>query len=125
MAIAAGSSSSALAATKPARKGLPLPQLYRGWDARNFEEIKNDEDVHVTFLVKALGASARPMPTFQNLQATTYKQFAALSQAFENTGVGAYLGALPYIFEQAYVSAGRLDRAGRGVPLGLLEHPAQ
>ena len=97
--IIAGASRNEASAAKPVRKGTPLPQLYRGWNTKNFQEIQNDEDVHVATIVKILGANARPMPTFQNLEASTYHQFAVMSQAFENTGVGAYLGALPYIFD--------------------------
>jgi hypothetical protein len=36
---------------------------------------------------------------------TTMADFVATSQALENTGVGAYLGALPYVNSTDYLSA--------------------
>ena len=77
--------------------GKPLPSLYNGWNARNFDDIQNDENAHVAFLVNALGANARPMPNFQNLEQANIKDFAHVSRNLENTGVAAYLGALPIL----------------------------
>ncbi|WZO98792.1 ferritin-like domain-containing protein [Isosphaeraceae bacterium EP7] len=76
-----------------------LPSLYSGWNSRNFREIGNDEANHVSVLTSLLGANARPKPTFQNLVAGSAAQFAGLSQAFENIGVGAYLRANFFIFD--------------------------
>jgi hypothetical protein len=73
--------------------------------ARQFRAIQNHENDHVQFLVNALGASARPKPTFQNLRERNRAAFFAQSQAFENTGVGAYLGAAPVIFSRAHLAA--------------------
>jgi hypothetical protein len=80
-----------------AHGGKPLPELYKNWDLHNFEQIQADENAHVAFLVNALGSYARPMPVFQNLEQPTVHQFAVTARALENTGVGAYLGALPLL----------------------------
>jgi hypothetical protein len=71
----------------------------------DFQSIQNHENAHVAFLVNALGADARPMPTFQNLMQKNIVDFVNVSQALENTGSGAYLGAAPYISSQAYLAA--------------------
>jgi hypothetical protein len=70
-----------------------------------FREIEDHENAHVAFLVKGLGTAARPLPTFHNLTMATQADFIATSQALENTGVAAYLAALPYINAAEYVSA--------------------
>lgn len=70
-----------------------------------FLDIQRHENAHVTFLVNALGAAARPKPTFQNLLQPNFKNFVAVSQALENTGVGAYLGAAPVILSRPYLAA--------------------
>ena len=73
--------------------------------ARDFQDIRRHENDHVAFLVKALGDSARPKPNFQNLEQATLPDLAAVTRALENTGVGAYLGALPVINRRAYIAA--------------------
>jgi hypothetical protein len=70
-----------------------------------FRSIRAHENAHVAFLVTALGHYARPKPVFQNLSQSTYYQFVAVSQALENTGVGAYLGAAPIIYDPDYLAA--------------------
>ena len=65
--------------------------------SRYFLEIQNDENTHVAFLLDALGAAARPRPTFVNLRATSLRGFVELSATFENTGVAAYRAAAPLI----------------------------
>lgn len=70
-----------------------------------FRSIQNHENDHVDFLVSALGSDARPMPTFQHLESKNYSNFVMLTMAFENTGVGAYLGAAPIINSQMYLTA--------------------
>jgi len=82
-----------------------LPDLYPNWNRTNFQQIQSDENDHVAFLTSALGAQARPVPTFQNLPQATPLAFAQTSFALENTGVGAYLGAAPYIQDKGYLSA--------------------
>jgi hypothetical protein len=82
-----------------------LPNLYPGENVREFEAIQAHENAHVEFLVRALGAAARPMPTFRNLVQPNIRAFAETAQALENTGVGAYLGAAPIISQPAYLAA--------------------
>lgn len=82
--------------------GRPLPELYQGWNSRNFREIMDDENAHIETISKILGdfgGAVPPAPNFNEaaLEQPTYRGFANLSQVFENTGVRAYLGALPYI----------------------------
>ncbi len=91
------SSQADVAWAKKANKDKPLPELYKHWNLDNFEQIQNDENEHVAFLVKALGSSARPEPSFQGLEMATVKDFAEMARALENTGVGAYLGAVPLL----------------------------
>lgn len=79
-----------------------VPDLFSGWNRRNFQEIRADENVHVGELLAVLGANARPKPTFQSLTCSTAEQFIALSLAFENTGVGAYLQASYFINNPTY-----------------------
>ncbi len=88
-----------------AAQGAGLPSLYPGWNARNFLDIRSDENSHVEYLKGALGSAARPKPTFRNLEAANIGQFVDYSRTFENAGVGAYLGALPRIMNPAYVYA--------------------
>jgi Ferritin-like domain len=82
-----------------------FPSLYRGENVREFEAIQQHENAHVKFLVTALGAYARPKPTFVNLVQPNLLAFVKTSRALENTGVGAYLGAAPIIFSRAYLAA--------------------
>jgi hypothetical protein len=80
-----------------ANPGKPLPELYKAWNIDNFRQIQADENAHVAFLVNALGSAARPMPIFQGLEQSKVHEFAVVSRTLENTGVGAYLGALPVL----------------------------
>lgn len=70
-----------------------------------FGQIQRHENAHVAFLVNALGAAARPKPTFQNLVQPNFQLFVQVAKALENTGVGAYLGAAPAILSRAYLAA--------------------
>ena len=72
---------------------------------RHMMSIRAHENAHVDFLVNALGNQARPKPTFKNLTKATFKGFRDLAQAFENTGVGAYLGAAPSILNRNFLAA--------------------
>jgi hypothetical protein len=72
---------------------------------KNFADIRRHENDHVAFLVQALGAAARPKPTFQNLTQRNIKMFITIAQALENTGCGAYLGAAPAILSRPYLAA--------------------
>jgi hypothetical protein len=69
-----------------------------------FKQIQAHENAHVEFLVNALDGHARPKPHFKNLEQKNFAAFASVSQALENTGVGAYLGALRYIAEDKYIA---------------------
>lgn len=70
-----------------------------------FRSIQDHENDHVDFLISALGPDARPKPTFRNLKSSSYNSFVHLTMAFENTGVGAYLGAAPVIDSAEYLAA--------------------
>jgi hypothetical protein len=70
-----------------------------------FKQIAQHEADHVDFLVTALGQDARPKPTFQDLTQETFFLFKGVARVLENTGVGAYLGALPIIFNSEYTAA--------------------
>ena len=70
-----------------------------------FESIREHENAHVAALEDALRAKARRKPVFQNLEQASFKQFLQVSQALENVGVGAYLGAAPAIKSRAYLAA--------------------
>jgi Ferritin-like domain len=82
-----------------------LPSLYPNENVAEFTQIQLDENNHVSFLKEALGANARPEPTFQGLTMPNLVTFAQTAMALENTGTGAYLGAAPYIFTPAYLVA--------------------
>lgn len=85
-----------------------IPSLYPGWNARNFHEIRADEDAHVPFLINAitsLGGVPRPKPTFQGLHFTNAISFAFASLTFENTGVGAYQAAAPLLSSRTVLAA--------------------
>jgi hypothetical protein len=73
--------------------------------AQEFEAIQAHENAHVEFLVTALGDLARPMPSFVPLKQHSVLDFVETSRALENTGVGAYLGAAPIIFNSDYLAA--------------------
>lgn len=83
--------------------------------ARDFKSVQAHENAHVAFLKDALKSAARPKPTFKGLEAPSYEQFVRLSQAFENTGVGAYLGAAPYIKSKT-ILASASPRSKPGTP---------
>ncbi len=114
---AAFSAASAAFAGREAHATNPnfLPSLYPNENVLEFQTIQADEQAHVKFLVNALGADARPMPTFQNLQMNNLQQFVQNSMVFENTGVGAYLGAAAYIDNVPYLvaAAGIMDIEAR------------
>src|SRR6266516_566757 len=73
-----------------------------------FTEIMNDEAAHVTFFQKALTqakASPRPKPTFKGLAQANQRDFATMSRTLENTGIAAFLMAMPAISNQDYTAA--------------------
>lgn len=75
---------------------------------RHFRDIRRHENDHVAALLQVLGANARPKPTFQNLLQPNLRAFYRVSQALENTGVGAYLGAPAILDRQVLAGAGSI-----------------
>ncbi len=51
--------------------------------------------------IRSLGGTPRPYPTFTGITGLSATQFLQTAAAFENTGVGAYFGAAPAIFNPA------------------------
>lgn len=89
------------------QKGLDAGVIPAGREETVFMQISKHETAHVGFLSSALGADAVAKPTFDftvggmfdpfnenNMvdAETSYAQFLALAQAFEDTGVRAYKG---------------------------------
>ncbi len=72
---------------------------------QNFIDIQKHENDHVKFLVEALGTAARQKPGFRNLLQPSIQHYYGVSQALENTGVGAYLAAAPVINSRAILAA--------------------
>jgi Ferritin-like domain len=73
-----------------------------------FREIMDDEAEHVSFFEAALkkaGAPVPPKPTFRGLEQSNQSDFIAMSGVLENTGVAAFLMALPAIKDRKYVAA--------------------
>lgn len=93
-------------------RGVAQAGLIPSADRTIFTTIRDHENAHVDYLRTALGAAARPKPTFDftagNGSGTgpyadvfsNYETFKAVAQAFEDTGVRAYKGQagvlLPY-----------------------------
>lgn len=77
-----------------------FPTYFPGSTKSKYQEVQLDEFEHtviITNLIRSLGGTPRPLPTFQGITNLPAGIFLAYSAAFENTGVGAYLGAAPYI----------------------------
>ena len=81
------------------------PHYLSNGQKKIFRSIQAHENAHVEYLVAALGAKARPKPTFKDLRQKNLKDFARVAQALENTGVGAYLGAAPFITNKDILKA--------------------
>lgn len=110
VAMAAAGGSAAIFAGTPSKvfagttvNGTKLPTARS--QAAYFQMIQKHESYHVEQLVYVLGSDARPKPTFQGLEKNNYAGFTYISAALENTGVGAYLGAAPYIDDPEYLAA--------------------
>jgi hypothetical protein len=69
------------------------------------QTVVRDENAHVAFLQKGLGAAAVPMPSF-DFQGVPEDQtkFQQTAYALENTGVHAYLGQISNIASPVYVT---------------------
>jgi hypothetical protein len=88
-------------------RGMNAANLIPPPDRAIFTTIRDHELAHVAFLRQALGAAARPKPTFDFTAGngsgagpyasvfTNYDTFKAVAQAFEDTGVRAYKGQAP------------------------------
>ena len=88
-------------------RGVAAAGLIPAADRAIFLQIQSHENTHVEYLKTALGASARPKPTFDFSAGrgsgtgpfadvfTNYLTFKAVAQAFEDTGVRAYKGQAP------------------------------
>jgi hypothetical protein len=73
-----------------------------------FRQIMDDEAKHVSFFEAALknaGQPVPPQPTFKGLEQASQGDFVAMSGTLENTGVAAFLMALPAITDRTYVAA--------------------
>lgn len=95
------------AAAQP-RAGGTLPNLYPTWNARLFRLIQKHEAAHVPAivgLIQQLGGTPRPKPNFKGLEQPNVVAFGTVSQALENTGVGAYNGATPVVFSRQVLAA--------------------
>ena len=72
---------------------------------KNFAVVVGDhETAHVAALRKALGSAAVKKPTFDFGDTVTNKnKFRATAQMLEDTGVAAYAGQGPNIFQKAVI----------------------
>jgi hypothetical protein len=82
--------------------GLPLSSQAAAF----LKVVTADENAHVKFLKKALGAKAAKEPKFDFKGTNTNAEmFMKTAQVLENTGVHAYLGQVLNIKTPAYVAA--------------------
>jgi hypothetical protein len=90
--------------------------------------VTKDENAHVAFLKKALGAKAAKEPKFEFKGAnTSVETFMKTAQVLENTGVHAYSGQALNIKTAAYVKAAisiLTIEARHASVIGLLNEPA-
>ena len=88
--------------------GNAVPDLYPALNGRQFRAIQDHENQHVEAVIKAIsdgGGTPRPKPNFKNLIMPNPRMFVTVSQAFENTGTGAYRAAAPIILSRQYLAA--------------------
>ena len=115
---------------RPRQSGNPnyLPSLYPNENVKEFQAIQSARERPCDLpdqRDRRCGEHARPKPSFVNLTQANLLAFAQTSQALENTGVGAYLGAAPSILRRTYVGGGRVDPGDRGEACRLSQRPAQ
>jgi hypothetical protein len=106
-AVAAGGPPEAGAADRGAG-GRVVPNLYPNSNSRQFRQILTDEQAHtnaIIALIRQLGGTPRPKPTFRNLLQPNIIDFATISRTFTNTGTGAYTGASPAIYSRQVLAA--------------------
>jgi rubrerythrin len=73
------------------------------------ETVSEHERQHVVYLRKALGAKARPRPTFEFAEATkNEKSFVATAVLLENLGVAAYNGQAANLTKPALAAAAEI-----------------
>lgn len=89
--------------------GMNTPNLIRPEWRAQFDQIRKHEVAHVAFLRSTLGARAIQKPTFDYTAGngsrngpfadvfSSERTFAAVAQAFEDTGVRAYKGQAGYL----------------------------
>jgi len=107
-AAAVASGAALLPSQASAANADRLPNLYPNWNANEFQAILRHEIAHVdavVALIRNIGGTPRPRPNFKNLAQPNLVAFGAVSKAFENTGVGAYLGAVPIILQRNVLAA--------------------
>jgi hypothetical protein len=88
------------------RPASQIPDLYPGWNGRQFRAFQRHENAHVeaiTALIRQIGGTPRPRPTFKGIDAPDVRTFATLSRTFVNTGAGAYTATTPVIFDKDVV----------------------
>ncbi|MEW5927055.1 MAG: ferritin-like domain-containing protein [Gemmatimonadota bacterium] len=90
-------------------RGFAAPGLLRGAERETFDQVRKHEVAHVRFLRSVLGGRAIPKPTFDYTGGmgsgngpfadvfSNPRTFAALAQAFEDTGVRAYKGQASFL----------------------------
>ena len=104
---AAGTALVGASASTASAQATSLPANFRAQASRLFQQIQLDESTHVNIIVAAiqsLGGTPRPFPTFTGITNLSLEQFLQTSVAFENTGVGAYLGAAAYVQNPAVLN---------------------
>ena len=97
-----------MATMNPASAGRTVSTVAAETIERAFREIMDDEAQHVSFFEAALkdaGMPVPPKPTFSSLEQSNQSDFIAMSGILENTGVAAFLMAMPAISEKDYVAA--------------------
>jgi hypothetical protein len=97
-----------MATMTPASAGRTISSVTADTIERTFREIMDDEAKHVSFFeaaLKAAGAPVPPKPTFRGIEQTNQRDFIAMSGVLENTGVAAFLMAIPAIKDKSYVAA--------------------
>ena len=107
---------------------LPPTCHSRSQTAAFLKVVTKDENAHVAFLKKALGAKAAKEPKFEFKGAnTSVETFMKTAQVLENTGVHAYSGQALNIKTAAYVKAAisiLTIEARHASVIGLLNEPA-
>ena len=95
-----------------------------------FREMMDDEAKHVSFFETALkkaGAPVPPKPTFKGLAQSNQSDFVTMSGILENTGVAAFLMAIPAISDKNYAAAAEsivtIEARHAGFVNALLDKP--